>query len=494
MFCKICNKEVKNLGLHIAQAHKNKITTKEYYDKYLKQSDEGICPVCGKITSFISFSKGYAECCSIQCSSKNPNRQKKIKETLLKTKGVTNAFQISEVKNKAKKNSHTPEAINKMLSTKKDHLGYSSPFENPEIQRKANKQSHTIEANTKRLNTFHTTLDNFEIEHNCTRTTKLITEYGQGWLKIKDNLTILNFGQYSYVLNSDLDKIIEYASTEHWFKGQSKIEKWLIDQIKQFYSGTIIENTRDIIKPFELDIYFPDKKVGIEVNGARWHSDEFKPKNYHLEKSKLCEQLGIRLIHIYEWELQPQYWEKIKSLLQIALGCVSSKIYARNCEIRKISNNEAKDFNELNHLQGHRNAQITYGLFYNNNLVQLMSFSKTKYNKNLKSNNDWEIIRGCPGSNNIVIGGVDKLFKYFIKENHPDKIFSYCDFNKFDGISYEKIGMQFIGYTGPDKTWLLPNYIPAKRNPYKYKELKNKAIAIMWGAGSKKYEWRSRTE
>mgnify|MGYP007070196965 CR=1 FL=1 len=57
---------------------------------------------------------------------------------------MTNAFQISEVKNKAKKNSHTPDAINKMLSTKKDHLGYSSPFENPEIQRKANKQSHTI--------------------------------------------------------------------------------------------------------------------------------------------------------------------------------------------------------------------------------------------------------------------------------------------------------------------------------------------------------------
>lgn len=62
-------------------------------------------------------------------------------------------------------------------------------------------------------------------------------------------------------------------------------------------------------------------------------------------------------------------------MLKIALGKVDTKIYARNCEIRKITNEEAKSFNNANHLQGHRNAQITYGLFYQGNLVQLMSFS-----------------------------------------------------------------------------------------------------------------------
>ena len=489
MKCKICDKEVKNLGLHISQAHKNKITPKEYYDKYLKSEGEGICPVCGKETKFNKFSKGYFECCSIQCSSKNPKRQEKIKSTLLKNKGVTNAFQIPEVKEKAQKNSHTPEAIQQMLDNKEEKYGVSSFLQIPEIKEKALKNSHTPEANAKRVKSFNLMLDSFEEKNNCTRTTKLIAEYGQGWLKIKDKLEILNYGQYSYVKNSDIDKIIEYSSTEHWFHGQSKIEKWLLEQIKKFYKKEIIENTRKIIYPYELDLYFPDVNVAIEINGSRWHSDEFKPKNYHLEKSKLCEEKGIRLIHIYEWELKPQYYTKILSLIKIALHCIDIKIYARNCEIKEISNKEAKIFNELNHLQGHRNAQITYGLFYNNELVQLMSFSKTKYNRNLNGNNDWEIIRGCPGSNNIVIGGVDKLFKYFIKNYNPDKIFSYCDFNKFNGVSYEKIGMKFIGYTGPDKTWLINNYEPVKRNPYKYKELKQQAIAIMWGAGSKKYEW-----
>ena len=100
---------------------------------------------------------------------------------------------------------------------------------------------------------------------------------------------------------------------------------------------------------------------------------------------------------------------------------------------------------------------MTYGLFQKGELVQLMSFSKTKWNRNLKGDNDWEIIRGCPGSNNIVVGGVSKLFKHFIREHDPDSVFSYCDFNKFDGKGYEAIGMRFIGYTGPDKYLLLNN-------------------------------------
>lgn len=179
---------------------------------------------------------------------------------------------------------------------------------------------------------------------------------------------------------------------------------------------------------------------------------------------------------------------KIKQLLNIALGKFNSKIYARECSIKKINNKEASILNNKVHLQGHRNAQVTYGLYYNNELVQLMSFSKSKYNKNLNGNNEWEIIRGCPGSNNIVIGGVSKLFKHFIKDYNPSKIFSYCDFNKFNGVSYEKLGMSFIGYTGPDLHYFM-GYNVVKRNPSKYQFNKENCLGKIWGAGSKKYVW-----
>lgn len=111
----------------------------------------------------------------------------------------------------------------------------------------------------------------------------------------------------------------------------------------------------------------------------------------------------------------------------------------------------------------------------------------------MHGDNDWEIIRGCPGSNHQVIGGVSKLFKHFIKNHNPERIFSYCDFNKFDGKSYEAIGMKFIGYTGPNMWWVINN-TRIERNPAKHQELKKAAQGKLWGAGSKKYLWTNNNE
>lgn len=254
------------------------------------------------------------------------------------------------------------------------------------------------------------------------------------------------------------------------------------------FNVDFVTHERKILNGKEIDIYIPTKKIGIEFNGDYWHSSLFQEKNYHFDKSKLAESKGIRLIHIYEYEWNTMK-DKIIQLLKIALGVAENKIYARKCEVREITNQEAKTLNDKVHLQDHRNAQVTYGLYYHDELVQLMSFSRTHYNRNLKGNNSWEIIRGCPGSNNIVVGGVSKLFSRFIRDYDPDEVFSYCDFNKFDGKSYEAIGMKFIGYTGPDKTYLIDG-VAYKRNPSKYKEYKEKAEAVIWGAGSKKYLWK----
>lgn len=297
----------------------------------------------------------------------------------------------------------------------------------------------------------------------------------------------LNNWLYSSGNKEDLFQYIKHKS------GTSDYEQEIADC---FPSVKFIRDYRDWSKTvdrprgLEIDLYAPDYKIGIEFNGTYWHSSEVKPKNYHQEKSKLAEQHGIRLIHIYEYEWNnPAKKEKIIQRLNIAFHLNITKIYARQCEIKQISNQEAKILNEAIHLQGHRDAQVTYGLFYQNKLVQLMSFSKTKYNRNLTGDNDWEIIRGCPGSNNIVVGGVEKLFTHFIRDYNPNNIFSYCDFNKFDGKSYEAIGMKFIGYTEPEMKWIMPDGSVINRNPKKHAELKAKAKFQLFGAGSKKYLW-----
>ena len=76
--------------------------------------------MCGKLTEFRGLGIGYGECCSIQCATKNPKRQEKIRETNLKKYGVPNPFLLPEVVEKAQKNSHTKEAIEKQWETKKN--------------------------------------------------------------------------------------------------------------------------------------------------------------------------------------------------------------------------------------------------------------------------------------------------------------------------------------------------------------------------------------
>lgn len=89
MKCLICNKEFKNLGNHFRYRHN--ITAKEYYDKYIRQKDEGYCKQCGKETQFRGVTIGYRNFCSISCSRSNEETQEKYKQTNLRLYGVENA-------------------------------------------------------------------------------------------------------------------------------------------------------------------------------------------------------------------------------------------------------------------------------------------------------------------------------------------------------------------------------------------------------------------
>lgn len=287
-----------------------------------------------------------------------------------------------------------------------------------------------------------------------------------------------------YVIQNWISRLNLQDYINYQFEGRSHYEDEIIDYLKNIGVQNIQTNVK-ILDKEEADIYLPDNNLIIEFDGTYWHSDLFKAKNYHLNKSLLAEKLGYRLIHIYQYEWDDiNQQEKIKQLLRIACGKVNERIYARNCEVKIIRNKEARLLNDKVHLQNHRNAKVTYGLFYKNELVQLMSFSKRK--KGLDT--DWEIIRGCPGSNNIVIGGVSKLFKHFVKDYNPTSVFSYCDFNKFNGKSYEELGMKFIGSTGPDLTYIIKGKC-FKRQYSNYKNIKDKVDYRIWGAGSKKYLW-----
>lgn len=380
---------------------------------------------------------------------------KKASKTILRTYGVDNPSKI-------------PSAVEKMKDTKK-------------------KQKDTIINNVALLGgiTFQ------EIYETLGLYTTAIYDQVK-----KSGIKILYFQNKPYILKEDYLKIkpeLIRISELDGTSGISAKEANLYDFIKSVYSGPIVRNTRTIIPPLELDFYLPEKNLAIEFNGLYWHSDINKIKNYHIDKSKKCEALGIRLIHVYEneWDSVAGQ-EKIKSIIGIALSSNNiTKLYARNCDIKRLTNSDVRDFINNNHLQGHRNAQVTYGLFYKECLVQVLSLSKSSYNCYTRKYKAWEIIRSCTLLNTVIVGGLSKLYKAFITDYAPEAVFSYCDFNKFNGVSYEKLGMSFIGYTEPDFKWLVRNgkygYTLVNRNPTKNNEMKALAVGKVWGAGNKKY-------
>ena len=82
----------------------------------------------------------------------------------------------------------------------------------------------------------------------------------------------------------------------------SKYEDEIADYISTFYSGELVRNSRNIISPLELDLYYPDKKIAVEFNGDYWHNESRVTSDYHYNKFKKCFDSGITLVSIFEHE------------------------------------------------------------------------------------------------------------------------------------------------------------------------------------------------
>ena len=256
-----------------------------------------------------------------------------------------------------------------------------------------------------------------------------------------------------YKLNVELCTICSPIGSTHI----SGLERNLNNFIIGNYDKDVISSCRNIIKPYELDIYIPDLKLAFEFNGLFWHNENNIHKKYHLNKTELCEQQGIQLIHIYEddWLYKQDI---VKSMILNKLNKTENKIFARKNEIKEIfDNNLVKLFLETNHIQGFVGSKIKIGLFYNDELVSLMTYGKRRVAMGKKSTNEneYELLRFCNKLNTNVVGGASKLFKYFIKFYNPQEITTYADRCNSQGKLYETLGFDFIGKTEPNYYYII---------------------------------------
>lgn len=237
-------------------------------------------------------------------------------------------------------------------------------------------------------------------------------------------------------------------------RNSSRMEKELGEILKS--NGiNVATNDRMVLEGYELDILLPDYNIAIEFDGLYWHNELNKTKNYHIEKTEKCLQKGIRLIHIFEdeWIENKELWiSMILNMLQKS----KEKIYARKCEVREIENKECNDFLAKNHIQGKCPSTIKIGLYYNQELVSVMTFGKSRHFIG-SGKYQYELLRFCNKQNLNVVGGAGKLLSYFEKKYKPKSIVSYADRRWSVGNLYTKLGFVHTHNSSPNYFYVVGN-------------------------------------
>lgn len=239
------------------------------------------------------------------------------------------------------------------------------------------------------------------------------------------------------------------------FKSKSNYETKILEFLKENNIEVDITNNSFLGNNQHLDFIIHDKKIAIEFDGLYWHNELFRKPNYHINKTNNCLEKGYELIHIFEDEWISKE-NIVKSILLNKLNLITNKIYARKCEIKEVDNKTMNDFLNKNHIQGTVITNYKFGLFYENELVSLMTFSKGRKFIGGKED-EYELTRFVNKINTTVIGGADKLFKHFIKLYNPKKIISYSDKRYFNGNIYKKLGFEYVSTTLPNYWYIINN-------------------------------------
>lgn len=239
-------------------------------------------------------------------------------------------------------------------------------------------------------------------------------------------------------------------SYERKVKKISKEENTLFEYIKSVYDGNLQQSNRTILNGKELDILIPEKNIAIEYNGL--YSHQYRPtetkeclikgKSYHLQKTLLCEKREIQLLQFFsdEWNLKQNI---VKSIIASKLG-LNKKIYARKCNKVILSISDKNKFLNDNHIQGEDKSRIKLGLTYDDEVVCIMTFCKSRFNKYY----EWELSRFSAKQGINVVGGFSKLLKWF-REQYDGNIVSYADRRYSSGDVYIKNGFDIVRINSP---------------------------------------------
>lgn len=205
---------------------------------------------------------------------------------------------------------------------------------------------------------------------------------------------------------------------------RSRDEIEVFEYVKNLLPGSeVVANTKEEIG-MELDIYIPSKSLAIDFNGLWWHRESLVGKNYHQDKHRRCQEVGIQLIQI--WEDEWKYRKEVvkRKIESVILG--RKQVGARKISLDLVDFHTANTFLNENHVQGGIKGTSYVGLFLEENLVGVCVFRL-----------EGEVTYLTRYASTVgVIGGLNKCVKF----NGPGKYVSFSDNCLSDGSMYAKNG------------------------------------------------------
>jgi hypothetical protein len=484
-------------------------------------------PNCNNVPNFLTYTNGYSRTCSNVCAQFDPQTINKIKQTNYKKYGVEYGLSNKDIIEKRKftcvKNhgvdnpTKSKIILDKIASSNKEKYGVEWILQDQSkkelgmvkkygVKNAQHSEDIKLRTSTTRRSIFYDTL--FSTDRLKNKVVPLFTkeEY------IIDGY-YSNFKFICLTCNTEFFDCLEDGDVPrctNCYKHSSIFEEEVYIFIQSLVVSDIIRNDKTILNTLELDVYIPKLKLAFECNGLYWHGEinGGKNKKYHINKTSECKNKGIRLIHIFEdeWLFKK---EIVKSRIKDLLTKTENKIFARKCIVKSISSKESNLFLESNHLQGKDNSSIKYGLYFNNELVSLMTFGKLRSalgNKNIQID-CWELYRFCSKLNTTITGGASKLLNYFVNNHNPQKIISYADKRWSVGNLYESIGFKLISdgvpnywYYGRGNSYkryhrygFAKHTLHTKLNNYddklsEWENMKNNGYDRIWDCGSIKFE------
>lgn len=193
---------------------------------------------------------------------------------------------------------------------------------------------------------------------------------------------------------------------------------------------------------FEVDFVIPDKNIGIEYHGLKWHTEARKGKNAHLNKLNMAKAVNLNLLQIFEHEWRDRNFQ-VRSFLTSKLGLNKQKLFARKCDLREIEKQEACAFLNQNHIQGAGRFEKAFGLYHNNELMMLIAFGKHH-----RGGSEIVLTRCVSKFDTTIVGGLSRLCKH--AKSIYGSFITWIDLRWSDGSSWIATGWKQEEALKPD--------------------------------------------